>query len=201
MRAQSCLTQTTRTEPVDVRGTVIRHIVVHSGGTGSLPVVGAWTHLRVSSIAGSPMQRASIRHRELSGADPWRVELVVNRQRFGSLGDSVATRRALFGSALIGRIIGSTARAITVPYVCIELDSAEFSMLGPADMISATRARAFAPAEIGISRRAATFHTASWIVPNRGFLDVPLGLEGDVLFAPGRDRGQDALAARYDAWI
>ena len=63
--------------------------------------------LRVSRIAGNQMQRASIRHRELSAADPWRVELVVNRQRFGSLGDSVATRRAL----LVARSSGASSAA------------------------------------------------------------------------------------------
>ena len=161
-------------------------------------VVGA---IRVSSIAGNLTQRASIRHRELSVADPWRFEVIFNRQRFGGLGDSVSTRRALFGSALVGRIVGGTARAVTVPYLGVELDSAEFSMLGRADLFNRTRARAFAAVEFGVSRRAASFDTASWIVPNRGFLDVPLGFEGDILFAPGRDRGQDALAARYDAWI
>lgn len=326
--AQACLSQTTRTEPVDVRGKIIRHIAVHSEGTGALPMVGAWPHLlrpttaptvirrqlhfdvgqpadaelmaealrrlrrqrlfadvaltitecagqdsidvsidtrdawtltpvvrlvppamlsvgfddrnlmgsarslsvtddhsrighggsfaltdpwllgtdvvgaiRVSSLAGNQMQRASLRHRELSAADPWRFEVLFNRQRFGGLGDSVLVRRALFGSASVGRIVGSTARAITVPYVGLEVDSAEFSMLGRADLLGGTNARAFAAAEFGVSRRAATFDTASWIVPNRGFLDVPLGVEGDVLFAPGHDRGQDALAARYDAWV
>jgi hypothetical protein len=54
--------------------------------------------------------------------------------------------------------------------------------------------------DLGLLHRAADFDTVSWFVPNRGFLDTPLGFEEDVLVAPGTDRGQHAFAARYDAW-
>lgn len=328
LRAQTCTSRTTRTQPTDVAGTIIRQIVIKSEGTGPMPVVGMWLHmlrpttsatvvrrqlrykaddsadaelmgealrrlrrqrlyadvsmtidqcvgndsinvtintrdawtltpvlrivppatvsggiddrnlfgtgralsitddrnirghggslglsdpwlfgtdivasLRVSGIAGNQLQRISIRHRELSPADPWRTEVLINRQIFSRLGDSVPTRRTLFGSVQSGRIVGSVTHAITVPYVGVELDSTDFSLLGRTDTAATTRARAFAGVEMGVSRRAAMFDTASWIVPNRGLLDLPIGLEGDLLVAPGHDRVQRADAARYDVWI
>lgn len=178
------------------------------GHGGSLGLTDPWlfgtdivASLLVSGIAGNQLQRLSLRHRELSPADPWRTEVLINRQIFSHLGDSVPTRRALFGSVQLGRIVGDVARAITVPYIGVELDSTDFSVLGRTNTTATTRARAFAGLELGMSRRAALFDTASWIVPQRGLLDVPIGLEGDVLVAPGHDRAQNAYATRYDAWI
>src|SRR5262249_10628283 len=60
--------------------------------------------------------------------------------------------------------------------------------------------RRFMGVDMGVLHRAATFDTVSWFIPGRGFLDAPIGLEEDVLISPGTDRGQHALAARYDAW-
>ncbi len=178
------------------------------GHGGSFALTDPWlfgtdvvASLGVSGIAGNQLQRVSLRHRELSPADPWRMEVLLNRQIFSHLGDSVPTRRALFGSAQFGRIVGDATHAIMVPYLGVEFDSTDFSMLGRTDTAATTRSRAFAGVDLGLSRRAAVFDTVSWIVPKRGLLDVPVGLEGDVLVAPGHDRAQHAYAARYDAWI
>lgn len=68
------------------------------------------------------------------------------------------------------------------------------------DVAATVHSRSFVGIDAGVQHRAAQFDTVSWFVPNRGFLDTPTGFEEDVLISTGRDRGQDAVAARYDVW-
>src|SRR5262249_58535708 len=87
------------------------------------------------------------------------------------------------------------------PYAGMELDSGSVMAMRGADTMPSFHSRRFTGIDLGLSRRAAAFDTVSWFVPSRGFLDTPLGFEEDVVIAPGRDRGQRALATRYDLWV
>jgi hypothetical protein len=65
----------------------------------------------------------------------------------------------------------------------------------------APHVRSFLGADVGVSRRTAVFDTASWVVPGRGFLDVPLGWEGDAVLGTGWQREAGVPAMRADAWL
>jgi hypothetical protein len=83
-----------------------------------------------------------------------------------------------------------------------ELDSAA-SVPSAARMRAAgeVRARSFIGADIGVMRRTAQFDTATWVVPDRGFLDVPLGWESDVVIGAGRERVVGSPALKLDSWL
>jgi hypothetical protein len=157
---------------------------------------------RFSDVAGAHVFRASIRHRELSDDDPWRAEIAVDRERFA---ESSATERPLgdfFGTGHLGRLASDPSWAIVVPYIGGEVDNAQVMAIRAGDAnVSTLHTRRFVGADVGLMRQTARFDTVSWFAPHRGFLDVPVGFEGDALVSLGRDRGQDATAARFDGWL
>ncbi|HEX3865217.1 MAG TPA: hypothetical protein VHV78_00640, partial [Gemmatimonadaceae bacterium] len=157
---------------------------------------------RFSDVAGNHLLRLSIRHHELSELDPWRVEIGFGRQHFG---DSVTTEHPLtdlFAEGHVGHIVGGTVRGITVAYLGPEVDHAtDFETRQGDAGIPAEHRRGFMGMDVGLSHRAAAFDTASWFAARRGFLDIPLGVESDVLAGGGNDRDQHADAARYDGWV
>jgi hypothetical protein len=63
------------------------------------------------------------------------------------------------------------------------------------------RARSFVGLDVGVLRRTAQFDTVSWVVPGRGFLDVPLGWESDVVVGAGRERVVGTTALKMDSWV
>jgi hypothetical protein len=104
--------------------------------------------------------------------------------------------------ALVGRRVGHAVTSSTTLLVGAEVDSAASvpsvaRMRAPGE----TRARSFVGLDIGMMRRTAQFDTASWVVPNRGFLDVPLGWESDVMLGAGRERVVGSPALKLDSWI
>jgi hypothetical protein len=156
---------------------------------------------RFSDIAGNHLLRASIRHHELSVLDEWRGEVAVGRQTFGDFRADEHPVGAFYLVADVGHRIGSSTRAVTIAYTGVEVDSGEVMTMRHGDTIPMFHSRRFIGADLGLTHRAAAFDTVGWFVPSRGFLDVPVGLEHDALLSPGYDRGQHALAARYDGWL
>jgi hypothetical protein len=61
--------------------------------------------------------------------------------------------------------------------------------------------RSFLGLDAGVQRRTAQFDSASWIVPGRGFLDVPLGWEGEGIVGGGYDRDARAPTLKLDWWL
>jgi hypothetical protein len=61
--------------------------------------------------------------------------------------------------------------------------------------------RSFLGIDVGMLRRTAQWDTASWVVPGRGFLDIPLGWEADGVIAGGYERDARTPAAKVDAWL
>lgn len=159
-------------------------------------------NLRIASLGGAHSFRAGVRNHEYSIFDRWRAEANVVRLSFG---DTIATERALHtvnAMALVGRRVGHAVTSATTVLLGAELDSAA-SVPSAARMRApgATRARSFIGADIGVMRRTAQFDTATWVVPNRGFLDVPLGWESDVVLGAGRERVVGSPALKLDSWI
>jgi hypothetical protein len=165
---------------------------------------------RIANLAGTHTLRLGVRKHEYSVLDGWRAEANLARLSYG---DTAVTDRALHtiaAMALVGRRVGPSSRpglagggaTVTLLLAGVEFDSA-------ASILTTSRARArgsahvrsFVGADIGLQRRAARFDTASWVVPGRGFLDVPTGWEGEVLVGSGYERDARTLALKHDLWF
>jgi hypothetical protein len=159
-------------------------------------------NLRIASLAGAHTFRAGVRKHEYSVYDGWRAEANVARLSFG---DTIATERALQtvnAMALVGRRIGRSATSATTLLLGAELDSAtSVPSAARSGAANAVRARSFIGADLGVMRRTAQFDTATWVVPDRGFLDVPLGWESDVVIGAGRERVVGTNALKLDSWL
>jgi hypothetical protein len=141
-----------------------------------------------------------IRNHELSVFDDWRGGIAFGRQTYGDLRAAEHPIASVFLVAEVGHRVGSSTTMVTIPYAGMELDSGSVMAMRGADTMPSFHSRRFTGIDLGLSRRAAAFDTVSWVVPSRGFLDTPVGFEEDAVITPGRDRGQRALATRYDLW-
>ena len=159
-------------------------------------------NIRLANLAGNHTLRAGLRNHEFSVFDTWRAEAALSRFSFGDTAAVEKPLHSLNAAALIGRRIGASGNAITLLLVGVEFDSAT-SLSESRRMPSAIlpHARSFVGADVGFMRRTAVFDTVSWIVPRRGFLDVPLGWEGEVIGAPGYERGLGVPAMKLDGWL
>jgi hypothetical protein len=165
-------------------------------------------NLRFAKLGDSHTFRAGARNHEYSVFDPWRVEANLARLSFG---DTAATDRSLHtvsAMALIGRRVGSTSsssRMVTMLVVGAEFDSAasiSTSRTLPTGAPPQTpHVRSFLGVDLGMMRRTAQYDTASWVVPGSGFLDIPIGWEGDVVAAGGYERSVHQPAGKVDAWL
>jgi hypothetical protein len=187
----------------------ITHEMSMRGRGGAVSVSDPWLlgsdiagNLRIASLGGAHAFRAGLRNHEYSVFDRWRVEANVARLSFG---DTIVTERALHtvnAMAFVGRRIDHALTSTTTLLAGAEFDSAA-SVPSAARMLSPgiARARSFVGVDIGLLRRTAQFDTVSWVVPDRGFLDVPLGWEGDVVLGAGRERVVGTAALKMDSWL
>ncbi|MDB4883319.1 MAG: hypothetical protein JWL95_2085 [Gemmatimonadetes bacterium] len=191
------------------RTVAVTHEMSMRGRGAALSVTDPWVlgqdvagNLRIASLGGAHAFRAGIRKHEYSVFDRWRAEVNVARLSFG---DTVATERALHtldAMTLVGRRVGHAVTSATTLLAGAEFDSAaSVPSASRALVTSGPRARSFVGLDIGLLRRTAQFDTASWVVPGRGFLDVPLGWETDVVVAAGRERVVGTTALKVDSWL
>lgn len=176
------------------------------GGTAALTdpflfgadVIGA---VRLSDIAGSHVFRASVRHRERSVLDEWRTDVAFGRQTFNDVRASEHPLASVYAVADVGHRVGESTTEATVVYAGAQVDSGAVVVVRRQDTIPTIHSRRFVGIDLGLSRRTAVFDTVSWFIHDRGFLDVPVGFEEDLMLTPGYDKGQHQTAARYDGWI
>ncbi|MEO6527764.1 MAG: hypothetical protein ABIP93_14170 [Gemmatimonadaceae bacterium] len=191
------------------RTVAVTHEMSTRGSGGALSVTDPWVlgrdvagNFRIASLGGAHAFRAGLRNHEYSVFDRWRAEANVARLSFG---DTIAKERALHtidAMLLIGRRVGSSITSATTLLVGAEFDSAaSVPSAARTRLAGQPRARSFVGLDIGLLRRTAQFDTASWVVPGRGFLDVPLGWETDVAIAAGRERIVGSAALKLDSWL
>jgi hypothetical protein len=161
---------------------------------------------RLAKLGGAHTLRASLRNHEYSVFDSWRAEGNLARLSYG---DTVATERALHSIAamfLVGHRIGAPSpTGVTMLLAGVEFDSAAAisatrrrPSTAPADL---RHVRSFLGVDLGVMRRTAAYDTASWIVPGRGFLDVPIGWETESVVGGGYERDARAPTLKVDAWL
>jgi hypothetical protein len=191
------------------RTVAVTHEMSMRGRGGAFSVTDPWVlgrdvagNLRIASLGGAHAFRAGLRNHEYSVFDGWRAEANVARLSFG---DTIATERALHtvdAMLLVGKRVGSSTTSATTLLVGAEFDSAASVPSAARTLRSGElRARSFVGLDVGVIRRTAQFDTASWVVPGRGFLDVPLGWETDVSLGAGRERTIGAAAFKLDSWL
>ena len=160
---------------------------------------------RIAKLGGAHVVRAGLRNHEYSVFDRWRAEGSVSRVSFADTGSAERSLHALRGGFLVGRRVGNDTRAVTMLMGGAEFDSAaaispsvRMPIGAPASM---PHVRSFLGADVGVVRRTAQYDSASWVVPGRGFLDVPLGWEADVVVGGGYERDAHSPALKLDAWM
>jgi hypothetical protein len=160
--------------------------------------------VRVAQLGGGRTLRVGLRNHEYSVFDRWRAEASVARVAFVDTGAADRALHALRVGALVGRRVGGGATSVTTLLAGAEFDSA-VAVLAPDAIVGGrapiVRARGFVGADVGVLHRTARYDTASWVVPGRSFLDVPLGWEADVVVGAGYERVVRTPATKLDAWL
>jgi hypothetical protein len=160
---------------------------------------------RLATLGGAHTLRLGLRNHEYSVFDRWRAEASVSRLSFADTGGTERSLHGLRGAMLVGRRIGGGTTTVTTLLAGAEFDSA--AAISPSRRMASGAApitphvRSFLGADVGLLRRTAQYDTASWVVPGRGFLDVPLGWEGDGVLGAGYERDVRTPALKLDAWL
>lgn len=160
-------------------------------------------NIRVANLAGTHTLRLGLRRHEYSVFDTWRVEGNLARSSYG---DTVVADKSLHtvsAMSMVGRRIRSSESGVVMVLAGVEFDSAaSISVSRRAKALPGIpHVRSFLGIDVGLQRRTAQFDSASWIVPGRGFLDVPIGWEGEGEVAIGDERAAGVAAMKYDAWL
>jgi hypothetical protein len=160
---------------------------------------------RIAKLGGAHTFRAGLRNHEYSVFDRWRAEGSVARVSFADTGGVERSLHAMRAGMLVGRRVGENTRSVTMLMVGAEFDSA--AAISPSRRMAigapptTPHVRSFLGADVGLLRRTAQYDTASWIVPGRGFLDIPLGWEADGVLGAGYERDARTPAMKLDAWM
>ena len=180
-----------------------------AGGTGLLaaarvpgfPVAGLATEIGSLGLTNGKTYYASLATRRRSALDRWTLDAratmsdIEPRSRPGS----IFQRTDL--SLLAGRRIGDASSSALYLLGGAEASRADLSagssdvVLGPRDL-----RRSYAGLNAGLARVAARYDTLSWMLPRGGTVDVPRGVEGELLAGVGRDRATGLRAYHLDAW-
>ena len=159
-------------------------------------------NLRVANLAGGRTLRFGARRHEYSVLDPWKAEANFARISFRDTAAAEKGLHTISAMVLMGRRIAASNTSITMLLAGAEFDSA--TSISPSKRGVATgmpHARSFAGVDLGLQHRTARFDSVSWIVPGRGFLDVPLGWEGEGVVAGGYEREAGSPAMKVDSWV
>ena len=182
-------------------------------GTGAgLTLIDPWLFgrdvegsLRIAKLGGGRVLRLGLRNHEYSVFQPWRAEASLSRLSFADTGAAERPLHAVRAAMLVGRRIGAGTASVTMLTTGVEFDSA--AAISPSRRTApdapplTSHVRSFLGGDIGVLHRTARWDTASWIVPGRGFLDIPLGWEGDGVIGIGQQRDARTAALKLDAWM
>ncbi|MEO5813709.1 MAG: hypothetical protein ABIT20_00330 [Gemmatimonadaceae bacterium] len=159
-------------------------------------------NLRIANLAGAHSFRLGLRRHEYSVFDGWRAEGNFSRLSYR---DTVAAEKGLHtvsAMTLVGRMVRRSSASVTLLLAGAEFDSA--ASISPSRRGVAAgmpHVRSFLGLDAGLQRRTAQFDSASWIVPGRGFIDVPLGWEGEGIVGGGYERDARTAAMKLDGWM
>lgn len=181
-----------------------------SGGTGLLaaarlpgfPVAPLATEVGALGLANGRTYYAMLATRRRSALDSWTIDARVSRSDVAPRTRPGSSFARTDLSLLLGRRLFDDSR----PSAIYLLGGAEASranlsalssdvVLGPRDL-----RRSYAGLTGGLARVAARYDTLGWMLPRGGLVDVPRGVEGELLGGVGRDAVTGERAYHLDAW-
>src|SRR5438067_4618193 len=139
-----------------------------------------------------------LRRRRRDVVDPWRADLLIghsSREPREIGGDNFERDRANFA---IGRLMNSR-EAPTNIYLLGGVESERAQLLSaPTAPIAgpATVDRSYLGPDLGIAIHAAKFEQLSWLLPAGALVDVPHGIEAEIIAGIGRDAAAGSAGAR-----
>ena len=147
----------------------------------------------------------SVRTRELSDRDVWRVALTSTQER--RLGSDSATgtnvditKRADAFTASRLVYLGQTF-AYTVVFGAEE-ELTDESVTQPVGTLAENSARRqFAAPLLGLSRRSRRFSSIDWLVPGQAPAELRVGLEGEAVFSVGQELYRGERISHFDGWM
>lgn len=147
----------------------------------------------------------SVRSRDFTPADVWRGTLLSTQLR--RLGDEAATnthtdieRRT--ATIAVSRLVLLRPRAAWALELGAEAERANIVVLGPGPRLGKSELhRDFAAALVGLERRAIAFSSIDWLVPGQAAAELPIGIDGEMVFGLGHDRASGALLTHADGWV
>ena len=159
-------------------------------------------NVRLANLAGGHTLRFGVRRHEYSVFDGWKAEANFARLSYG---DTIVGERALHtitAAGLLGKQIARSPAGVSMVLAGFDFDSA--ASISPSMRQVAPgqpHVRSYLGLDLGFQRRTAEFDSAGWIAPGRGFLDVPLGWESEVLVGAGYERAAEEPAMKIDGWL
>ena len=162
---------------------------------------------RFSAQLGQDMYRdgqdwiANLRLREESVLAPWGAELggIVSAYEPGLVGSDAFERAS--GHLLVRRRLFDTRASVTSLLTGVETERAELTAGTNALIAGPTRAnRNFLGLSIGAARSSVAYDTLTWMLPNKGIVDVPLSFETEAVVGLGREFVRDVPMMHVDLW-
>ncbi|MDB4918002.1 MAG: hypothetical protein JWM95_5646 [Gemmatimonadetes bacterium] len=156
---------------------------------------------RIANLAGGHALRLGLRRHEYSVFDNWKIEGNLARLSYE---DTIVNERALHtisAMTMVGRRFGGGETNVTMMLAGIEFDSAASISTSRRAVAGSPHVRSFRGIDIGLQRRTAQFDNAEWLVPGKGFLDIPIGWEGEGVVAGGYENDARVPALKLDGWI
>lgn len=159
--------------------------------------------MRIANLAGAHTVRVGLHRHEYSVFDRWQAEASVARLSYG---DTVIAEKSLHTVAamtMVKRRVAASEHSVTLALAGVVFDSAASISTSRRKNVApgAPHVRSYLGVDVGLQRRTAQFDSASWIVPGRGFLDVPIGTEGEAVIGAGQERDARTAAFKYDGWL
>ena len=146
----------------------------------------------------------SLRTRELSPRDPWRVALM--SYQLGRLGVNPATQTT---DSIDRRTVSATASwrfamdddAAYALVFGVENEYAKLSIIRRGVLLGRSSVRRdFTAPLLGVARRSLRFGAINWLVPGQAPAEIPLGFEGEVVASFGHDLATNGAIGHLDGW-
>jgi hypothetical protein len=146
----------------------------------------------------------SVRTRELSDRDDWRVALSSSQERRLSIDSTTATNIDITKRAdalTVSKLVGLGATAAYAVVAGVEHEYADESVTQQTGLLGKNTAqRNFTAPLLGFSRRSRRFGSIDWLVPGQAPAELRQGLEGEVVFGMGHELFRNTSITHMDGW-
>ncbi|GJG87721.1 hypothetical protein tb265_29020 [Gemmatimonadetes bacterium T265] len=166
---------------------------------GSLYAVGA-------RLARNPIENAttlSVRPPDRELAELWRGEFAVGSTRRAGAARRGASFSRAGGDALLGRRVAADDGIGSATFLMAGAEAERTRLIAAPNAIlggpSVVR-RDFAGVDLGAGRYAEQYGAITWLLPDARVVDVPRGVEGELVAGIGRDQVARRSAAHVDFW-